>query len=132
MLLGAILCMFYDLFRLLRLEHRFSTLAVFLQDLFFWAVCAVVTFCFLLTQSNGKIRSYILLGMVAGFALCRLTLSVLFLKMFRPVVRFIIRCRRKAFDLLHRFYAFLNDVGEKWRKAIKNSLKILEKLRKKA
>lgn len=72
---GAALCILYDMFRILRLTHRWSYAAVFWQDIFYCFLCAVITYGLLLVRSSGVVRVYPLIGEVIGFIICRFTLS---------------------------------------------------------
>ena len=75
LVLGAALCLFYDILRALRSTGFNSFAAVTVTDVFFWLTAAVLTFLLLLGLSGGEIRGYVLLGEAAGFMLCRVTLS---------------------------------------------------------
>ncbi len=73
--LGGAFCLFYDFFRAARKVHRFSFFGVFIQDTLFFAVCAVVTFCFLLSLTQGMIRGYFIFGLCLGFAVVFFSIS---------------------------------------------------------
>ena len=86
--LGAAGCVFYCVFRAVRRERRCGRLRIFFQDLFFWLVAAVVTYCFFLLRCCGEVRGYIYLGELAGFTLCYVLLS----KPLTAFFGFLIRC----------------------------------------
>ncbi len=140
LILGAMLCFFYDIFRALRKVGFNSFWSVFFTDVFFWIVSAFITFVFLMAKTNGEIRGYILLGELVGFIVCRLTLSkfvflilyFVFKKVYRLYwfintifMRFYIKTEsvfaKNAVNLLKKSGAVCNSV----KKLLKNSLKLL-------
>ncbi len=97
LLVGAGLCLFYDLFRLDRILFRRSKAAVFCADLFFWVVAAFSLFCLLLLTTNGQLRGFIFLGAIFGFFLWRFTVS-----------RLLFRCKeslKRGVRVWRRWYA---------------------------
>lgn len=75
LVLGAVLGIFYDIIRVFRKTGLNSFAAVFICDVFFFAVSAVVTFIFLVGATNGEIRGYVIFSCAVGFIVYRLTLS---------------------------------------------------------
>lgn len=74
-LLGAALGALYDIFRILRIAFPPGKVALFLQDLFFFALCAILSFLFLLTASDGIVRMFLLVGELIGALLYHCTLG---------------------------------------------------------
>jgi len=74
-LMGACVGLFYDVFRIFRKTAPHSTLAVQLEDLFFWTAATVGTFYFMLNRSYGEIRPFALLGVALGILLYFTTVS---------------------------------------------------------
>ena len=72
---GAALCLVFDLLRCLRLFCPPRRGALFWQDVGYGVFCAPVIFGFLLVRCDGCLRLFPLLGLTAGWWLCRLTLS---------------------------------------------------------
>lgn len=75
LILGAVLGMFYDIIRACRKSGLNSFAAVFICDVFFFAISAVAMFIFLVGATNGEIRGYVIFSCAAGFIVYRLTLS---------------------------------------------------------
>lgn len=65
--LGFLLGLYYDVFRIARVIVPPSHRALFLQDIFFFASSAVITFLFSLAVMEGRLRLYLFLGEAAGF-----------------------------------------------------------------
>ncbi len=77
---GAALCLYYDVARIFRLAVRHSAAAVFCEDLSFWITSAFAVFLFLLARTNGELRGYVFVSLLAGFFACRFTVSRLFVR----------------------------------------------------
>ncbi len=91
-LLGGMLSVVYDIFRLDRMIFKRSVLAVALEDVLFFIITAMSIFCLQLVTTNGQIRSFIFIGIIVGFIILRLTLSRfvdLLLKPLKKLVKFI-------------------------------------------
>ena len=70
LVLGATFCAFYDVIRAVRRVCFNSFIAVNICDIVTWIIYAFVTFIFLISRTNGEIRSYVLFGELCGqFAL---------------------------------------------------------------
>lgn len=64
---GFLLGILYDAFRLLRMAFFKQSVFVFFQDLFYFSVCGLLTFLFVLSMNYGEIRGYVLLGEGLGW-----------------------------------------------------------------
>jgi len=90
-LVGAVIGLFYDVFRIFRKTAPHSVFAVQLEDLFFWAVATVGTFYFMLTQNYGEIRLFSVLGVAIGITLYFATISRWVVKIFVVIVTYLKR-----------------------------------------
>lgn len=84
--LGAMLGVFYDLFRILRIAFPTRRWAVFVQDVIYWAACALLSYLFLLTQSDGVVRVFLLVGELLGATLYRYTLGRLVMRVAEALI----------------------------------------------
>ena len=94
--LGAGLGLLYDIFRIIRLAAPCGKVAVFFQDILFLLACTAATFLFLLRESAGEVRIFILVGEILGAVLYYLTFGTLIMKLSRLLI-----------DSVKRFKAFL-------------------------
>ena len=78
--MGCAAALLYDLLRVLRLQTRHRPIVVSLEDLFYFLVCAAVTFGFALKDNSGQIRGYILIGELLGWGCWHLTAGELAVK----------------------------------------------------
>ena len=128
--LGVLLCVLYDFIKSARLTVNFSDIAIFLQDIIYSLVASFITFIFLLSVTNGEMRGYVILGILVGFILSRITLSRLlckFIKLIFGGVKRIFGAVSKGFytkfDLLT---GKMNNICKKTLKTVKKLLKNLE------
>lgn len=89
---GFLLGILYDFFRILRIAFFRKKISVFIQDIIFWALSAMLTFIFILSLNHGEIRGYILFGELLGF--------VIYFFSFGPLV---VRSGKAVIELLKRF-----------------------------
>lgn len=78
--LGAALCIVYDVIRFLLSTYNSGGVAVFLSDVLFFSFAGVETFVFFVLFSKGTIRLYALIGEALGFFLFRFIFSPAFRK----------------------------------------------------
>lgn len=133
--LGALLCLFYDIFRAKRVTVKSGALVVALQDIFFWFVSAVITFIFLLSRTNGQLRFFVFVGMIIGFFICRFTVSRLWMVPFVFLFRGAAFMKDKIYALyiviLTRLTAVFGRFFTLCVEFFKNMLKLRKKLLKK-
>lgn len=97
-LLGALLGALYDVFRILRLSFPNGRVLIFLEDVLYFALAAVVSFSFVVLQNGGVLRAFLLLGELLGAVLYFFTLGVLVMKAAGLIIRLI----RSVLSLLFR------------------------------
>ncbi|MDR2655865.1 MAG: spore cortex biosynthesis protein YabQ [Oscillospiraceae bacterium] len=129
LILGAGLGVFYEIFRILRIAFKPNAIALFIQDVIFFAALAGATFVFLLAVNDGKPRWFLLFGEGSGFAAYYFTIGKLVSKI-APVV---IGAINKFLDLLFLifikpfiiFSSFLKRrlFSPAWRKVKKSFIK---------
>lgn len=100
MCLGACLMLLYDGFRILRLAVKTPAALILLEDILFFAACAVASFLFLISANFGEIRLFALLGELLGAILCALTLSRVVMACSKAIIRLV----RAVFRLVMRIF----------------------------
>lgn len=71
-LLGIILSIFFDFFKIMNFTFEFNNLLIFTQDILYFGISGVITFIFLLAFNNGKMSFFIVLGEIIGWTLWHL------------------------------------------------------------
>lgn len=122
---GAALCLLYDIIRIIRRRLKTGLPFAIVSDILFFAFCAFVAFCIFLVFCSGQIRFYVFLGLLAGFLICRFTVSKIFIGFIDLLLSFIIKVLR----LLSKGLAFiLHPIGRFLSKTSDFTLNILKKL----
>lgn len=65
-LTGVGLLLFYDVFRIFRRVVRHNTLAVSLEDFFYWCSAALIIFAMIFKENSGILRGYAFAGILIG------------------------------------------------------------------
>ena len=125
-ILGGIFCLLYDFLRALRYVFKFKNIFVLFQDVFYFFVCSVITFIFLLATTNGEIRGFVICGILLGYVIGFLTFSKMFLK----ILKFIILKMYSIFRFLNSiFNKFLNKVNKFLKNMLNSCKKGLKKVK---
>lgn len=72
---GAGMSFLYDLLRVLRRSSAHRAAAVSLEDIFYFLLCALVNFAFVLKDNSGQMRGYILVGELLGWVCWHLSVG---------------------------------------------------------
>ena len=119
--MGFLLGLYYDVFRLFRLWFPTSAAVVFVQDCVYCVSSATMVFLLSLVITDGRLRLFLFVGLVAGFFAYRCTMGRLLLGFSR-------RVRRQT----ARFFRCLGKFFGTWFSKIRNYVKKLQKNEKKA
>lgn len=135
---GAGLCLLYDLFRILRLALRSKNPGIFLQDLLYSFLAAIVTYLLLLARCRGELRGFVLLGELLGFLICRLTVSAVLYSAASKLI-FLMRRLKKWFKrrilrplwrILRQIFGFFGKLAKKLWEGLKSLRKFGPKAKK--
>ncbi len=88
-ILGIILGLIYDCFKILRLITNLNKKYLIFLDIIFMSISAIITFIFLLALNFGQIRLHLILGELLGFITYKLTLSKLIISLSKIIINFI-------------------------------------------
>ncbi|MCD7805105.1 MAG: spore cortex biosynthesis protein YabQ [Oscillospiraceae bacterium] len=91
-IVGAVLGAVYDILRALRITIPHKFWAVFAEDFLFVIFSGFVWFCFSVELLEGELRLYVLVGMLAGFAVYLLTLGRIISGAFRFLTNILRKC----------------------------------------
>lgn len=132
---GFLLGILYDVFRTLRLIISRSKGFVFFMDLLYFAVCAFLTFCFIMVIDSGRVRAYVALGEILGWLIYYFSLGAVALKVSNAIIRFFRRMFSAVFKPIKRIsgkvWRKINKIGAFGKKIIrKNDKKVKFNLQK--
>lgn len=75
---GFFVGLLYDFFKVFRTVVLKSKKGIFVQDILFFLIVAVITFLFLLSINGGRFRLYIFIALAVGFSVYFFTFSNFF------------------------------------------------------
>lgn len=85
---GIIIGLFFDIFRVFRRTFKTSDFITYLQDIIFWTCTGLFILFVLFKVNNGEIRSYSIIGLIAGTLIYMFTISKHFIKINVIIVTF--------------------------------------------
>ena len=129
---------FYDMFKILYLIVFKSNKVLFIKDVIYCIISTFLCFAFLLAINDGKIRVYIIIGILLGYISWFISISSLFLRLttsifnklssFLGIVGLIITFPYRIVILLFKpLAAKLNPISNIFSKKLGNKFKILLK-----
>lgn len=95
-LIGSIMGIIFDFFRALRRKGRTKNIVVYVQDIVFWLIVAVIIITSSFVLNNGDLRGYMLVGYLLGALLYMLILSNYIKSLFIIIMNFF----EKIFNLI--------------------------------
>lgn len=129
--LGIILCVFYDFIRVALLARKSGQLGIFFGDVFFWVISSVAVFLFLLARTNGELRGYVFVSVGIGFIFFKLTLSKIITKALHFVFSLYYKFLRTTGNFFLKILELLTSLFKRIVSLFKKSLKRIKKLLKK-
>lgn len=108
-LIGSIMGIVFDFFRALRRNGNTRNIIVYLQDIVFWLIVAVIIITSSFILNNGELRGYMLIGYILGALLYMLILSnyikglfILILNLFEKGLKFIFSPFEKILEKINK------------------------------
>lgn len=88
-LVGVILALIFDFFRLMRRKGKIKNIVVYLQDVLYWIIVTFIIILSAFLTNNGELRGYMFFGYIIGAIFYLLIFSKLFLKISGSIIDFI-------------------------------------------
>lgn len=107
-LIGAVLTLIFDFFRLMRRNKETRDLIVYIQDIFFWIIVAVVIIISAFITNSGELRGYMFIGYALGSMFYLLLFSKLILKIFGTIFDKIDLVFEKIFSFFRKIFKKFN------------------------
>lgn len=102
LVLGGVLGLVYDAFRISRLAFPLPVWVVLVEDLLFSACAAVATFAYMLTAVEGQVRFFVLMGEGLGLLFYELSLGVGVMGAAQAIITFFRRLGRLCYRVFGR------------------------------
>lgn len=133
---GILYCLIYDFLRALRKTLSISDFTIFIQDILYFILISIITFMLLIALSNGEIRGYVIIGLLAGFTLCFLTFSKINLKILTFIFKNFLLVSNKIVSLFNllidKIIVIFKQTAQKNEKIFDNMKKLLKNYLKKS
>ena len=128
-LLGIILGLLYDIFRIIRRTVTLPYSFISAQDLLYIFSCVFFSFVFLLQTTDGRLIWFIAAGEVLGMTVYHLTVGAAVIKLFMKIISFI----KEAFIIIFRIFIVpILNISDKITEKVKSAVKIRRKKFEKA
>ena len=75
-LLGLLIGLLFDFFRVLRIVFKTSNLVTYIEDLIFWIITGLIVLYSIFRFNNGEIRLFMFLGIGIGIIIYILIFSI--------------------------------------------------------
>lgn len=115
--LGAVFALVFYFGEAVRVANNISKIRIWINDISYFAVSAIITYCFLLSRSNGEIRGYIIVGIVLGWWLFKIVFSKHFVKFLTIIINSINKILGKISNatgkIILKLYIFLRKTFKK-------------------
>ncbi len=113
-IIGAILTLIFDFFRLTRRHKNSRDIIVYIQDIFFSIIVAIVIIISAFITNNGELRGYMFIGYALGSMFYLLLISKIFLKFFGTILDLIE-------NFFKNFFTFIKEKTKRMKFKKKNS-----------
>ncbi len=100
--MGVYISFLYDILRIYRRLFPHGIFWVSVEDLLFWAYCAVEVFLLMHREGNGNLRWFAILGAMLGMGAYLKLISPWLIKFSLKILEPIVRAVRKLFSALRR------------------------------
>ncbi len=125
---GFLLGILYDVFRTLRLIISNSKGFVFFADLLYFAICAFLTFGFIMVVDSGRVRLYVASGEILGWLIYYFSLGSIAIRVTNAVTGFFGHLFSCIFKFIRRVFSKIGSKSSKIKLIFK---KIIRKSNKK-
>ena len=115
-LIGAIMGVIFDFFRAWRRNGNTRNIIVYVQDIIFWFIVAIIIITSSFILNNGELRGYMLIGYLLGALLYMLLLSTYIKGMFIIIMNLI----TKGIEFLLKPFKKMLEKIEKKDKILEN------------
>lgn len=124
---GMAICIFYDIFRVLRKSIKTSNLVTYIEDVIFWIAVCTFLIWLIFKVSFGELRSYIFIGLILGGIIYLLTFSKHFItinvKVLTALKKVILKIFTPIINLIKKPIIFIYINTKKiYNKALKSNL----------
>lgn len=122
-LLGACLGLLYDVFRILRIAIKTPAVIVFLEDILYFLICGIITFLFMMSCIDGRVRGFIVIGELLGAVLYYCTIGSLLFRLSNAIIYAVKKFFRLIFHPVFLLLGWISSILKKTGKFIGFNIK---------
>lgn len=104
LLIGSLLAIIFDFFRVLRRKGNTKNYAVYIQDIIYWIIVTFVIIISAFITNDGELRGYMFIGYILGAVIYIVTISPYVLKFSNKVLDFCEYILKKTFSILNKSF----------------------------
>lgn len=97
---GMLIGLVYDAFRIKRKAIKTGGFWVFVEDLAYWIIAALIMFCVVYYSNDGEVRGYIFIATIIGVVLYALLLSRIIMKSSMFIIGLICKIIKIVYNVL--------------------------------
>ena len=113
--IGIIISLIFDIFRILRKVYKFSNMLIYMQDILFWLLTGIIILQAIFKFNSGDIRIFLFLGIFVGvfiyislFSIYVIKIGSFILKLINTLIRKLINVFKvpicKILDFMIKYY----------------------------
>lgn len=129
-IVGVILAVIFDFFRLMRRKGNTSNIIVYLQDILYWIIVAFVVVASAFITNDGALRGYMFVGYILGAIIYLISISKLILKFLGAILDFIEKVFNKFFGFLGKGCGKICGSSKKAFENLGEKMKLRKKMQK--
>ena len=99
-LVGAIIGLLFDFFRILRRSFKTNDIFTYIQDIIFWILTGIIVLIAIFYFSNGEIRFFMFIGLLLGIIFYLLLFSKYIIKISIKIIALIRKILTRTFNIL--------------------------------
>ena len=88
-IVGSILALIFDFFRLMRRKGNTKNLVVYIQDIIYWLIVAIIIIISAFITNDGELRGFMFIGYIIGAIFYLFLFSKFFLRIFGTILDFV-------------------------------------------
>lgn len=115
-LIGAIMGIVFDFFRALRRKGNTKNIIVYLQDVIFWLIVAIIIITSSFMLNDGELRAYMLVAYILGALIYMLVFSKYIKGMFALIFDFFEKIVKVIYTPVFKLIEKINKKQEKMEK----------------
>lgn len=95
-IVGAILAIIFDIFRIFRRKGNTPNFVVYIQDVFYWIIVTLIIIMSAFITNDGDLRGYMFIGYILGAVIYIVTVSSYILNITGKILDFFERILKKT------------------------------------